>query len=98
MVPRILSYLTLLCICFNILALSNTRPIIGITTQPVDENNKAYFRSKGINSSELSYIAASYIKWAEMGGARVVPVFDYASDAELYSILPKLNGIIFPGG
>ena len=38
----------------------NSRPVIGILTQP------------GLNDEE--YIAASYVKYAEAAGARVVPI------------------------
>jgi len=40
----------------------------------------------------------SYVKWAESGGARVVPIRFDASDAEISSLLPSLNGFLFTGG
>ena len=43
----------------------NNRPIVGVLTQPTDGDMSAY---------GSSYIAASYVKYLEGGGARVVPV------------------------
>jgi len=43
----------------------NDRPIYGILTQPFDNNPYSY------NSS---YIAASYVKFIEGSGGRVVPI------------------------
>ena len=65
---------------------SNLRPVIGVVSQPM--------------SSEpgLSYIAASYPKWIEMAGARVVPLKMGDSDAYIDGILSQLNGIVWPGG
>ncbi|EGC28835.1 hypothetical protein DICPUDRAFT_73725 [Dictyostelium purpureum] len=66
----------------------NDRPIIGVLTQP-----SASFKSYG-----KKYIMASYVKFVEMGGARVVPI-DYdlplEEQTKLYN---KLNGILLPGG
>ena len=45
-----------------------------------------------------SYIAASYIKWAESAGARVVPVHYDASQVEIVTLLGQINGLLFPGG
>jgi hypothetical protein len=33
-----------------------------------------------------------------MAGAQVVPIFSYSSEKELAEILPKINGVLFPGG
>lgn len=48
----------------------NERPIIGILTQEIDPNRQFY---KGEDFQ--SYIAASYVKFIESGGARVVPIW-----------------------
>ncbi|XP_064094173.1 gamma-glutamyl hydrolase-like [Macrobrachium nipponense] len=45
-----------------------------------------------------TYIAASYVKFIEAGGARVVPVF-VNKDREYYEHMMKsINGLLFPGG
>ncbi|XP_063611998.1 uncharacterized protein LOC134785559, partial [Penaeus indicus] len=45
-----------------------------------------------------SYIAASYVKFMEAAGARVVPIL-INQDKEYYErILSSINGVLFPGG
>eukprot|EP00879_Flechtneria_rotunda_P025275 GHRR01026848.1.p1 GENE.GHRR01026848.1~~GHRR01026848.1.p1 ORF type:complete len:175 (+),score=32.54 GHRR01026848.1:153-677(+) len=64
----------------------NTQPTIGILTQPCT------------TCPGRSYIAASYVKWVEAAGGRVVPIRFYATDAELYRLFKSVNGLVFPGG
>jgi gamma-glutamyl hydrolase len=45
-----------------------------------------------------SYIAASYVKFIEAAGARVVPIFHSASKADLETVFNNVNGVLFPGG
>lgn len=45
----------------------------------------------------VSYFAASYVQYAEMAGARVVPVLCDHSKEELTELFGKLNGLIVPG-
>lgn len=59
-------------------------PIIGIYTQDATNN--------------LTYIAASYVKYLEMSGAQVVPLFYKSSQAVLNKTLQQINGVLFPGG
>lgn len=67
------------------------RPIIGILTLP--NHNKGHLGTLG-----TSYMAASYVKWVESGGARVVPLrYDDGPDA-LRQQAESLNGILFTGG
>lgn len=48
--------------------------------------------------SSKSYIAASYVKFVETAGARVVPIL-INQDKEYYErILSSINGVLFPGG
>ena len=61
------------------------RPIVGVLTQPM-------------YSSEKSYIAASYVKFVESGGARVVALHYDSSAEELHRLFKGINGILFPGG
>ena len=57
-------------------AASNFRPIIGVVSEPVVPENQQVSGKK-----PTSYIAASYVKYLEMAGARVVPiVYDQPAD------------------
>ena len=63
----------------------NSRPVVGILSQPLDGENSYY-------------IAASYVKWLESAGARSIPI-PYDADQELVSeIFSQINGLLFPGG
>ncbi|RWS27148.1 gamma-glutamyl hydrolase A-like isoform X1 [Leptotrombidium deliense] len=69
----------------------NNRPVIGVLAQRYWGSFKQY--SKG-----YSYIAASYVKYLESAGARVVPIF-VSEDYEYYKKLMKqINGLLLPGG
>jgi len=67
----------------------NLRPIIGILSQPTDGPLTAYGNA---------YIAASYVKFVEAAGARVVPIFWNSSTSQLEQLLASINGVLFPGG
>ena len=45
-----------------------------------------------------SYIAASYVKYLESSGARVIPVPVGISDEKIEEIFHGVNGVLFPGG
>lgn len=60
-------------------------PVIGILSQP------------GWNS-QSQYIAASYVKWLEAGGARSIPIPYDASPALLDDLFGQINGLLLPGG
>jgi len=45
-----------------------------------------------------SYIAASYIKYLEMSGARVVPIPWNTTEHQLEEHFARVNGLLFPGG
>lgn len=61
-----------------------TSPIIGVFAQPLTRHGE--------------YLAASYVKWIESAGGRVVPL-PYNADAKYYrTMLDQLNGVLFPGG
>jgi len=66
----------------------NTRPIIGVVTQPTET----------LANLGSSYIAASYVKYIEAAGGRVVPIFHNSSYAELEHMFNSVNAIFFPGG
>mmetsp|Transcript_31239 Transcript_31239/g.62089 ORF Transcript_31239/g.62089 Transcript_31239/m.62089 type:complete len:318 (-) Transcript_31239:186-1139(-) len=69
----------------------NNSPIIGIFSQPTSS-------TEGNCGGNCLYIAASYVKYIEASGGRVVPIDYYATTAELDALLPSLNGVLFPGG
>lgn len=78
--------LLLLCTC----ALSITdRPVIGIVSLPT---------TRVTSHLGASSIAASYVKYAEAGGARVVPIPFDSSPAKLSALLDRLNGVLLTGG
>lgn len=68
----------------------NVRPVIGIMTLPCD--------SPSFCHSSTSYLAASYPKWIEGGGAQVVPVHYELGGDELRALVRQLNGVLFTGG
>lgn len=63
-------------------------PIIGIVTQPNED---------GWPGTQ-PYIAASYVKYVESAGARVVPINFDGSDEYLEQMYAQINGVLFPGG
>ena len=71
--------------------IANDFPIIGIFTQPSNDSHPAC-------GGECEYIAASYVKFVESAGARVVPVSYYANKSHLDYLFDSLNGFLFPGG
>ncbi|XP_026791633.3 gamma-glutamyl hydrolase isoform X1 [Pangasianodon hypophthalmus] len=66
----------------------NDSPVIGVLAQEV------YSPSPGKNA----YIAASYVKYLESAGARVVPVMINRTEEEYTILFRSINGILFPGG
>lgn len=68
----------------------NLRPVIGVYTQPSSFSQYP--------ASKYQYIAASYIKYLEMAGARAIPIFYDTDHATLDDQFSKINGILFPGG
>ena len=78
-------YLTIILLCLaNVFAdLPPQNPVIGVYTQT--------------GSNTTSYIAASYVKFIEMSGAQVVPIFSFSDTQIVLSRLDKINGVLFPG-
>ena len=71
-------------------SISNPSPVIGVLAEPST--------SLGHNVGGTSFIAASYVKWLEAAGARVVPLPFDLPELELQKRLEGLNGVLFPGG
>ncbi len=69
------------------------QPVIGILSHPGDGAS-----GRLSNATNVSYIAASYVKLAESGGARVIPLIYNEPPENLLKKLDLINGLIFTGG
>ena len=50
-------------------------------------------------SSDYAYLAASYVKFIESAGARVVPIpYEVSSNSTLEKIFSQINGVLVTGG
>ena len=67
---------------------------IGIFTIPTLYKLK----TKTMDHFFSNFLPASYVKWIEQSGARVVPIKYNASQSEIKRILKQVNGVLFPGG
>lgn len=68
----------------------NKHPIVGIVSLPA----VGAFNDTGVES----YIAASYVKWVESSGARVVPIIYNRPRESIRKLLSSLNGVLITGG
>ena len=68
----------------------NNRPILGVLAQST--------KGTPVENLGKSYIDATYVKYLESSGARVVPIKTGLSDEELVRIFNSINGVLFPGG
>ncbi|KAK7807721.1 hypothetical protein U0070_009302 [Myodes glareolus] len=66
------------------------KPIIGILMQRC--------RTKEMRNLGKYYIAASYVKYLESAGARVVPIRLDLQHTQYTELFRSINGILFPGG
>ncbi|XP_077022976.1 gamma-glutamyl hydrolase [Tamandua tetradactyla] len=66
------------------------KPIIGVLMQ------KCY--SKSMKNLGKYYIAASYVKYLESAGARVVPIRLDLPSKDYEKLFKSINGVLFPGG
>ncbi|XP_030929957.1 gamma-glutamyl hydrolase 2-like isoform X3 [Quercus lobata] len=71
----------------------NYRPVIGILSHPGDGAS-----GRLNNASNASYIAASYVKFVESAGARVIPLIYNEPSHILFQKLNLVNGVLFTGG
>lgn len=71
----------------------NNRPIIGILAQEI-----SYALNRQYPGEYRSYIAASYVKFVEAAGARVVPIWIGKNESYYDDIMSKINGVLWPGG
>lgn len=80
---------------FNENKILNNRPIIGVLSQGIPHNLDPILPQ---SHNFSSYIAASYVKYLEMAGARVVPVIVGKEKAYYEGLFSSLNGLLLPGG
>ncbi|XP_049818768.1 gamma-glutamyl hydrolase-like isoform X3 [Aethina tumida] len=71
----------------------NDTPIIGILSQETYSVRK-YLEDDAVSS----FIAASYVKYVESAGGRVVPIWIGQREEYYQRVVNYTNGIIFPGG
>ncbi|CAI9088838.1 OLC1v1023281C1 [Oldenlandia corymbosa var. corymbosa] len=71
----------------------NYRPVVGILSHPGDGAS-----GRLNNDSNASYIAASYVKFVESAGARVIPLIYNEPLDVLEEKLSLVNGVLFTGG
>nr|XP_043620553.1 gamma-glutamyl hydrolase 2-like [Erigeron canadensis] len=71
----------------------NYRPVIGIVTHPGDGAS-----GRLSNATNGSYIAASYVKFVESAGARVIPLIFNEPFHNIQTKLNLVNGVLFTGG
>ncbi|KAF7214148.1 gamma-glutamyl hydrolase [Nothobranchius furzeri] len=77
-------FFTPFCLSVN----RNDAPIIGVLAQEL----------RSSRTSQRAYIAASYVKFLEAAGARVVPVMINQAPEEYKKLFNSINGILLPGG
>ncbi|KAH8416334.1 hypothetical protein KR222_008625, partial [Zaprionus bogoriensis] len=68
-------------------------PIIGILSQETYDDSLI-----ALQYNATSYIAASYVKFVEGAGGRVVPIRIGRNYSYYETLLKKLNGVLLPGG
>ncbi|EDV95716.1 gamma-glutamyl hydrolase [Drosophila grimshawi] len=68
-------------------------PIIGVLAQELYPDSLTVTHFNG-----TSYIAASYVKFVEGAGGRVVPIWIGRNRSYYEDVIHKINGILLPGG
>lgn len=74
-------------------AQAHDRPVIGVLLQEISPIFKMMYPNRFD-----SFVPASYIKWVESGGARVVPLWIGRERLYYQQIMSKINGVLLPGG
>jgi len=89
---NLLGFLSVLLLLSSVHAAKDTSfpvtPVVGVLTQP---------RKLANNETEY-YVAASYLKWLELAGARAIPIPYDASNNTVDDVFSQVNGLLFPGG
>eukprot|EP00111_Clytia_hemisphaerica_P007446 TCONS_00021640-protein len=73
----------------------NNRPIIGIVAMKM-KGGKTVTEYPALKGQD--YFGASFVKWVESVGGRVVPIPEDIGKFSLLKLLNKINGVILPGG
>ena len=75
---------------------ANDAPIIGLVTMPcwIEPELCPW----AVDPETIQFFPASYVKWIESGGGRVIPIMSDAKHEEVRDLLGMINGIVFPGG
>ncbi|CAL4100204.1 unnamed protein product, partial [Meganyctiphanes norvegica] len=94
LVPAPLQLFLLLGTAASLVVALNNRPVIGIVGQKPSDSMLSGLDDKNYTS----YIAASYVKYLESAGARVVPILTHQDDDYYTTIADSINGILLPGG
>jgi len=81
----------LIAVCAALAGASGAFPVIGIMAHPTSSNVSSC-------GGSCEYVAASYVKFVELAGARAVPISYYSTDAEIDDLMSQINGILLPGG
>ena len=76
----------------------NDVPVIGILSVPCLPQIAAHDCPSWTGVNAKSYIAASYVKFLEAGGAKVVPILSTNSLEDVSKLVLQLNGVLFTGG
>lgn len=79
---------TLSCVSSSARTRTNDKPVIGVLAQ----------EARSPLPNQTAYIAASYVKFLESAGARVVPVMIDQTLEEYRTLFNSINGILLPGG
>ena len=93
--------IAVLALACAVAAVDASGPVIGILAQP-----GTFCASAAAGTCDPSgpwtwtpeILIASYVKWIEASGARVVPIRSTASAAERASLFASINGLLIPGG
>jgi len=80
---RLLPSLVVVVVQFGLV--KSVSPVFGIISQPVV-------------GKKVSFIVASYVKWLESAGARVIPLRWGSPECELDFLLSRISGLVLPGG
>ena len=91
---KMLKFIVPLIVCGLLpVSLAHDQPIIGVLTQEISSVFEMLYPKQF-----HSFIAASYVKWVECGGARVVPIWIGRKKEYYKEIMEKVNGVLLPGG
>ncbi|KAJ1633369.1 peptidase C26-domain-containing protein [Pavlovales sp. CCMP2436] len=74
--------------------LPDVRPLIAVFTQDMGGGEGG----GGNGTSPVEKLAASYVKWLEQAGARVVPLRRGDSPERVAAVMARADGLLFPGG